>query len=104
MPTVYPIVPGYEIVGCVTEVGSAVTTFKPRDLTAVGCLINLGDTCLQSQAGREQAWPNPTLTFNVPDKYPRRGHLRRAADAPRDLCLRPDYVQSKPVGLRHRHR
>jgi D-arabinose 1-dehydrogenase-like Zn-dependent alcohol dehydrogenase len=36
MPTVYPIVPGHEIVGRVTKVGSAVTKFKPGDLAAVG--------------------------------------------------------------------
>jgi len=39
MPTVYPIVPGHEIVGRVTKVGSAVTRYKPGDLAAVGCLV-----------------------------------------------------------------
>src|SRR5882724_5450385 len=38
MPTVYPIVPGHEIVGRVTNAGSAVTRFKPGELVAVGCL------------------------------------------------------------------
>src|SRR5436305_12148645 len=42
MPTVYPIVPGHEIVGRVTAVGSAVKKYKPGDLTAVGCP---GDSC-----------------------------------------------------------
>ena len=36
MPTVYPIVPGHEIVGRVTKVGSAVSKFKPGDLASVG--------------------------------------------------------------------
>ena len=40
MPTVYPCVPGHEIVGRVTKVGSAVTRFKPGDLAAVGCLVD----------------------------------------------------------------
>jgi uncharacterized zinc-type alcohol dehydrogenase-like protein len=40
MPTVYPIVPGHEIVGRVTKVGSAVTKFKPGDLAAVGCMVD----------------------------------------------------------------
>ena len=40
MPTVYPIVPGHEIVGRVTKVGSAVTKYKPGDLAAVGCLVD----------------------------------------------------------------
>ena len=39
MPTVYPCVPGHEIVGRVTNVGSAVTNFKPGDLAAVGCSV-----------------------------------------------------------------
>ena len=38
MPTVYPCVPGHEIVGRVTKVGSAVTKFKVGDLAAVGCI------------------------------------------------------------------
>ena len=39
MPNVYPIVPGHEIVGLVTKVGSAVTKFKRGDLAGVGCLV-----------------------------------------------------------------
>ena len=41
MPTVYPCVPGHEIVGRVSQVGSAVTKYKPGDLVAVGCLVQL---------------------------------------------------------------
>ncbi len=40
MPTVYPCVPGHEIIGRVTKVGSHVTKFKPGDLAAVGCLVD----------------------------------------------------------------
>ena len=68
MPTVYPIVPGHEIVGRVTKVGSAVTKFKPGDLAAVGCLVDSDRTCPECQAGLEQFCPNMTLTFNSPDK------------------------------------
>src|SRR6476469_3952390 len=38
MPTVYPCVPGHEIVGRVKKVGSAVTRYKTGDLVGVGCL------------------------------------------------------------------
>jgi len=69
MPTVYPIVPGHEIVGRVTEVGSAVTKYKPGDLAAVGCLVDSDGTCPECQAGLEQLCPNQTLTFNSPDKH-----------------------------------
>ncbi len=40
MPTVYPCVPGHEIVGRVTAVGSAVTKFKKGDIAAVGCMVD----------------------------------------------------------------
>ena len=69
MPTVYPIVPGHEIVGRVTKVGSDVAKYKPGDLVAVGCLVDSDRTCPQCKAGFEQYCPNLTLTFNSPDKY-----------------------------------
>jgi uncharacterized zinc-type alcohol dehydrogenase-like protein len=69
MPTVYPIVPGHEIVGRVTKVGSAVTKFKSGDLAAVGCLVDSDGTCPECRAGLEQFCPNLTLTFNMPDKH-----------------------------------
>jgi uncharacterized zinc-type alcohol dehydrogenase-like protein len=69
MPTVYPCVPGHEIVGRVTNVGSAVTKFKAGDLAAVGCLVDSDGTCSECQAGLEQFCPNATLTYNSPDKH-----------------------------------
>jgi len=69
MPTVYPCVPGHEIVGRVTKVGSAVTGFKPGDLAAVGCMVDSDRTCPECQAGQEQFCPNFILTYNFPDKH-----------------------------------
>ncbi len=69
MPTVYPIVPGHEIVGRVTKVGSAVTKFKVGDLAAVGCLVDSDGTCPECRAGLEQFCLNMVLTFNSPDKH-----------------------------------
>ena len=69
LPTVYPIVPGHEIVGRVKKVGSAVTKFKPGDPAAVGCMVGSDGTCPECQAGLEQFCPNMTLTFNSPDKH-----------------------------------
>src|SRR5882757_231745 len=69
MPTVYPCVPGHEIVGRVTKVGSAVTKFKPGDLAAVGCLVDTDGTCPECKQGFEQFCPNMTLTYNFPDKH-----------------------------------
>jgi uncharacterized zinc-type alcohol dehydrogenase-like protein len=69
MPTAYPIVPGHEIVGRVTNVGPAVTRYKPGDLAAVGCLVDSDRTCSRCKAGLENFCPNLTLTFNSPDKH-----------------------------------
>jgi uncharacterized zinc-type alcohol dehydrogenase-like protein len=69
MPTNYPIVPGHEIVGRVTKVGSEVTKYKPGDLAAVGCLVDSDRTCPNCKAGLEQFCPNMILTYNGPDKY-----------------------------------
>ena len=69
MPTVYPCVPGHEIVGRVTKVGSAVTKFKPGDLAGVGCLVDSDRTCPHCQAGLEQFCQKQTLTYGSPDKH-----------------------------------
>ncbi len=69
MPTVYPIVPGHEIIGRVTNVGLAVTKFKIGDLGSVGCLVDSDRTCKECQAGFEQFCPNNTLTYNSPDTH-----------------------------------
>src|SRR5271165_5284797 len=69
MPTVYPIVPGHEIVGRVTKAGSAVTKYKPGDLAAVGCLVDSDRTCPRCKAGLENFCPNLKLTFNSPDTH-----------------------------------
>jgi alcohol dehydrogenase (NADP+) len=69
MPTVYPIVPGHEIVGRVTKVGTSVTKYKSGDLVAVGCLVDSDGTCPQCKTGHEQFCPNMVLTFNSPDKH-----------------------------------
>lgn len=69
MPTVYPCVPGHEIVGRVTKVGSAVANFKVGDLAGVGCLVDSDGTCPSCKAGLEQFCPNQVLTYGFPDKH-----------------------------------
>src|SRR5689334_13528059 len=69
MPTVYPCVPGHEILGRVTNVGSGVTKYKAGDLVAVGCLVDSDRTCPACNQGLEQFCPNATLTYNGPDKF-----------------------------------
>ena len=69
MPAVYPCVPGHEIVGRVTGVGSAVTKFAPGDLVGVGCMVDSDRTCASCRAGVEQFCPNMTLTYGSPDPH-----------------------------------
>ena len=69
VPTVYPCVPGHEILGRVAKVGRAVRKFKTGDLAAVGCLVDSDRTCSECQAGLEQFCPNAVLTYNGPDKH-----------------------------------
>jgi uncharacterized zinc-type alcohol dehydrogenase-like protein len=69
MPTVYPCVPGHEIVGRVTKVGSAVTRLELGDLVGVGCLVDSDGTCPECRAGFEQFCPSATFTYNSPDRH-----------------------------------
>ncbi len=70
MPTVYPCVPGHEIVGRVAKAGSAVRKFKEGDLAAVGCLVDSCRTCAACREGLEQFCEGPaTFTYNAPDKH-----------------------------------
>src|SRR5437867_4555593 len=58
MPTVYPCVPGHEIVGRVVKAGSAVKKFKEGDIAAVGCMVDSCRKCPSCIAGAEQYCEN----------------------------------------------
>jgi uncharacterized zinc-type alcohol dehydrogenase-like protein len=65
----YPMVPGHEIVGRITEVGAAVTAFKVGDLAGVGCMVDACGHCESCQADEEQYCHHGfTGTYNSPDK------------------------------------
>lgn len=64
----FPMVPGHEIVGRVTKVGSGVTKFKAGDLAGVGCLVDSCRTCPDCQQDLEQYCNDSTYTYNSPDK------------------------------------
>ncbi len=69
MPTVYPLVPGHEIVGRVVKVGSAVKKFKAGDIAAVGCMVDSCRVCESCRAGLENYCENGfTLTYNSEDR------------------------------------
>lgn len=69
-PTVYPCVPGHEIVGRVTNVGAAVRGFKAGDLAAVGCMVDTTcGVCASCREGLEQYCDKggTVFTYNSPD-------------------------------------
>lgn len=70
-PTVYPCVPGHEIVGRVTKVGAKVASFKPGDLAAVGCMVDSCGSCPSCRESLEQYCDNgaTVFTYNSPDPH-----------------------------------
>jgi uncharacterized zinc-type alcohol dehydrogenase-like protein len=70
MPTVYPCVPGHEIVGRVAATGREVKAFKAGDLAAVGCMVDSCRVCPACKEGLEQyCRVLPTFTYNFEDKH-----------------------------------
>jgi alcohol dehydrogenase (NADP+) len=67
--TVYPVVPGHEIVGRVTAVGADVKSFKVGDLAGVGCLSDSCRVCPDCADGLEQYCDQEIFTYNSPDRY-----------------------------------
>jgi len=68
--TVYPCVPGHEIVGRVTKVGAQVRKFKEGAVAAVGCMVDSCRTCASCQEHLEQFCENGmVMTYNSKDKH-----------------------------------
>jgi uncharacterized zinc-type alcohol dehydrogenase-like protein len=68
MPTVYPCVPGHEIVGRVVAVGRDVQAFREGDLAAVGCMVDSCQTCAPCREGEQQYCDaGATFTYNSTD-------------------------------------
>lgn len=67
--TVYPVVPGHEIIGRVTAVGAEVGRFQVGDLVGVGCLVDSCRECDRCRQGLEQYCPAPTWTYNGEDPH-----------------------------------
>src|SRR5690606_9532334 len=63
----YPMVPGHEIVGQVTQVGSKVKNFKVGDLVGVGCMVDSCRNCPDCQHGEEQFCEQMVQTYNGRD-------------------------------------
>lgn len=66
----YPLVPGHEIVGRITQIGSEVSRFKVGDLAAIGCIVDSCRVCEHCHEGLEQFCDQmPTFSFNSSDKH-----------------------------------
>lgn len=95
--TIYPVVPGHEIVGRVIEIGPDVMRHKVGDIVAVGCLVDSCQHCDQCDHGEEQYCRNGrTDSYNSPDRID--GELTRGGYA-KHLIAREEFVLKMPEGL-----
>jgi uncharacterized zinc-type alcohol dehydrogenase-like protein len=103
--TVYPCVPGHEIVGIVSETGPAVTRFKAGDRVGVGCLVESCRDCAACQKGLQQyCRKGARFTYNSPEADGR-GHTfggyARAIVVDQDFVLRVpetlDFAAAAPL-------
>jgi uncharacterized zinc-type alcohol dehydrogenase-like protein len=68
--SVYPVVPGHEIIGRITKAGAQVRNFKEGDLAAVGCMVDSCRKCESCRQGLEQFCEvGFTGTYNAEDKH-----------------------------------
>jgi uncharacterized zinc-type alcohol dehydrogenase-like protein len=67
--SMFPVVPGHEIVGRVTRVGAGVKGFAAGDMVGVGCLVDSCGTCPECADGLEQYCPGMVLTYGSPDTH-----------------------------------
>jgi uncharacterized zinc-type alcohol dehydrogenase-like protein len=68
--TVYPTVPGHEIVGRVISIGGHISKFKVGDVVGVGCMVDSCQECEYCKQSLEQYCLNEmTQTYNSPDKH-----------------------------------
>jgi uncharacterized zinc-type alcohol dehydrogenase-like protein len=94
----YPLVPGHEIAGIVTEVGAEVTKYQVGDRVGVGCFVDSCRECAACRSGEEQYCTNPGMvgTYNGVgrDGQPTQGGYSGAIVVDENYVLRiPDQVE-----------
>ena len=95
--TKYPVVPGHEIVGRVTEIGTAVSRYKVGDHVAVGCMVDSCQQCDQCRKGEEQLCrEGNTQTYGSRDRI---AGDRTAGGYSKYLVVREEFVLRLPEGL-----
>ncbi len=93
---VYPIVPGHEIAGIVSAVGSAVTRFKVGDRVGVGCFVDSCVGCAARDLDREQYMPGLVGTYN---DFEADGKTRTQGGYSDSIVVKEGYVMSIPDNL-----
>jgi alcohol dehydrogenase (NADP+) len=95
--SIYPMVPGHEIVGRVIRVGERVTRFKPGDLAGVGCLVDSCRTCDNCRDGLEQyCSQGPVGTYN---SYEKDGMTSTYGGYSKEIVTHEDFVLHVPGNL-----
>lgn len=95
--TVYPVVPGHEIIGRVRSVGAAVTRFKAGDHVGVGCMVDSCQHCAACNKGLEQYCAQfPTLTYNGVDRHDKTPTFGGYSES---IVARDKFVLKLPQGL-----
>ncbi len=99
--SIFPMVPGHEIVGKVVEVGSKVKKFKAQDIVGVGCLVDSCRTCPNCKEGLEQYCDNGFVpTYNGLEKD---GKSVTYGGYSNNIVVREDFVLSVPSNLTLSH-
>jgi len=92
----FPMVPGHEIVGEITEVGSNVTKFGVGDLAGIGCFVDSCGECANCKAGTEQYCDvGMVMTYNAEDFSGERTYGGYSSE----IVAKADYVLRIPAGL-----
>ena len=95
--TLYPVVPGHEILGRVTGVGAEVANYKPGDLVGVGCMVDSCRECTSCARGLEQYCLNGmVMTYGGVDRHD--GKITYGGYSER-IVVSEDYVLRLPAGL-----
>lgn len=93
----YPVIPGHEIVGKVSEVGKDVSKFRVGDIVGVGCMVDSCLSCESCQDGEEQYCQNrPTMTYGSPDKISG-GHTHGGYS--QSITVREEFVLNIPENM-----
>jgi uncharacterized zinc-type alcohol dehydrogenase-like protein len=95
--TIFPVVPGHEIIGRVLSVGASVSSFKPGDIVGVGCMVDSCQHCEPCKHGLEQYCDEfPTVTYNA---YDRHDHMLTYGGYSEKIVVSDKFVLKIPAGL-----